>query len=159
MKRIALLFVLGMLALNLQSQQLGTIDKDGISELLKLRNDTTYVLNFWASWCSPCVAEIAYFEEAHRSYSEQALAVVLINLDFPNQIEARVLPFIKEKDLTARIYTMTDLDYNNWIPLVNSEWSGTIPATLIFNKHEEIFFEGEISKEDLFSEIDVFLNK
>lgn len=159
MRRIAYLLFLGSLALSVQGQNLRSIDKDGISNLLENRNDTTYVINFWATWCSPCVAEIGFFEELHREYSGKPVKVILVNLDFPNQIKARVLPFMKEKNLTACVYNMTDLDYNNWIPLVNNEWSGAIPATLIFNKNEEEFLGRELSRNELFKEIDVFLNK
>ena len=102
-------------------------------------NDTTYVINFWATWCSPCVKEIGYFEELHRESGTSKLKVFLISLDFPNQLERRVMPFLEERDISAEVLLVTDLKYNEWIDRVDSSWSGAIPATLIYQGDERIF--------------------
>ena len=135
-------------------QKVGNIDRDGLLELMNQHNDTIYVLNFWATWCSPCVAEIAYFESLHRMRSDDKLKVVLVNLDFPNQVERRVIPFMVEKELTAPVINMTEMDYNSWIPNVDGNWSGAIPATLIYKGANRRFISGEVSRDELFEAVD-----
>ncbi|MEX0982365.1 MAG: TlpA family protein disulfide reductase [Bacteroidales bacterium] len=137
-------------------QKVGSIDRGELIKLLNHSNDTVYVLNFWATWCSPCVAEIEYFESLHRMLSDNKLKVVLVNLDFPNQLEQRVIPFVEEKKLTAPVMNMTEMDYNSWISIVDSDWSGAIPATLIFKGANRKFIPGEVSREELFEAVDPF---
>jgi hypothetical protein len=66
---------------------------------------------------------------------------------------------MEEKELTALVLNMTEMDYDSWIPEVDSEWSGAIPATLIFRGENSKFIGRELSKEELFKAVDPFLNK
>lgn len=136
-----------------QAQSVVEIGSDDLEHLTFTQNDSTYVVNFWATWCSPCVKEIAYFEELHRQSETSRVKVLLVSLDFPNQIERRVIPFLKEKNITAPVLLMTDLDYNSWIDRVDPGWSGALPATLIYNKEERLFLEKELSRDELFKHV------
>ena len=147
-----------LFSMQVEGQTLQEIDKDGIELLTGKSNDTTYVVNFWATWCSPCVKEIGYFEELHRAYSARKMKVVLVSLDFPNQVEKRLLPFIVEKDISAPVMLMTDLDYDGWIDRVDPSWTGSIPATLIYNSEGRLFLENELTKEELFEYVNLILN-
>lgn len=140
------------------AQQVNEIDRDGIVGLTQLDSDTTYVINFWATWCSPCVKEIGYFEELHRAYMREKLQVVLVSLDFPNQLERRVIPFLHEKEITAPVRLVTELDYNSWIDQVDPSWSGALPATLILRKDKRLFLEKELTKSELFEHVEQILN-
>ena len=134
-------------------QSLREIDSDALEALSSNINDTTYVVNFWATWCSPCVKEIGYFEELHRQYASTNTKVILVSLDFPNQIEKRVIPFLKEKNITAEVLLVTDLDYNSWIDRIDPSWSGALPATLIYNRKRRVFLEKELSRNELFNHV------
>ena len=134
------------------------IDINDLISLLKPSEDTTYVINFWATWCSPCVKEIAYFEDLHRQHISDKVKVVLISLDFPDQITKRVVPFLEDKMITADVKIMMELDYNKWISLVDPSWSGAIPATLIFNRESRSFFEKELSESELFEIVELIHN-
>ena len=134
-------------------QSLREIDSDALEALSNNINDTTYVVNFWATWCSPCVKEIGYFEELHRQYASTNTKVILVSLDFPNQIEKRVIPFLKEKNITAEVLLVTDLDYNSWIDRIDPSWSGALPATLIYNGERRVFLEKELSRDELFNHV------
>ena len=139
-------------------QALSEIDQEELLAITGSKNDTTYVVNFWATWCSPCLKEIDYFEEVHRLNQERHLKVILVSLDFPDQAEKRLIPFLMEKEITAQVVLMTDLKYNEWIDHVDPSWSGAIPATLIFNKDQRIFLEQELSREELFKHVNQILN-
>lgn len=159
MKRscLSILFILAV-TITLTAQTVTEINKDDLIRLTSLRNDTTYVINFWATWCSPCVKEIGYFEDLHRVKSGSPMKVVLVSLDFPNTIDRRVIPFLKEKKITAPVMLMTDLDYNSWIDRVDPSWSGALPATLIYDSGRRIFLEKELTKEELFSRVEKLVN-
>jgi len=135
------------------AQSVKEIDRNALETLTSSINDTTYVVNFWATWCSPCVKEIGYFEELHRQFTSLHVKVILVSLDFPNQIDRRVIPFLKEKDITAEVLLMTDLDYNSWIDRIDPGWSGSIPATLIYNRETRVFLEKELSRDELFNHV------
>lgn len=131
------------------TQSIREIGREDISHLVQKDSDTCYVINFWATWCSPCVREIGYFEELHREYAGEAVQVLLVSLDFPNQKDSRVLPFLKEKGISAPVLLVTDMDYNGWIDLVDPSWSGALPATLIYRGDKRVFLEKELTKIEL----------
>ena len=137
----------------IQAQSVKEIGSEALIALCSEKNDTTYIVNFWATWCSPCVKEIGYFEELHRQSSSSNMKVVLVSLDFPNTVERRVIPFLKEKDITAEVFLMTDLDYNAWIERIDPSWSGAIPATLIYNSENRLFLEKELTRDELFNHV------
>ena len=84
--------------------------------------------------------------------------MILVSLDFPNQVERRLIPFLKEKAISAPVVLMTDLDYNSWIGRVDKDWSGAIPATLIFNRDTRLFLEQELSRDELFEHVNQIFN-
>ena len=139
-------------------QDIAEIDGDGIAVLYRNSNDTTYVINFWATWCSPCVKEIDFFEEVHTSFEDSKVKVILVSLDFPNQVEQRLIPFLEAREITAHVMLMTDLNYNSWIERVDKSWSGAIPATLIFNRERRVFLEQELTLDELFENVNQILN-
>ena len=142
----------------LQGQSVREIDRHELEALCYHKNDSTYVVNFWATWCSPCVKEIVYFEDLHRQAPGSDMKVILVSLDFPNSIERRVIPFLKEKDITAEVLLINDLDYNAWIDRIDPDWSGAIPATLIYNKEKRLFLEKEVTREELLTHVNQIMN-
>jgi len=111
--------------------------------------DSIYVINFWATWCAPCVKEIPDFEKIHAKYNDEKVKVLFVSLDFPNQIESRVIPFIERFDMKGQVVLLNDPRANRWIPLVSEQWSGAIPATLIYGNGYREFYEREFNFEEL----------
>src|SRR5688500_13160499 len=109
-------------------------DFDKLEYFLKQKNDTTYVVNFWATWCVPCVEELPHFEEINAKYKKDKIKVMLVSLDMFKMVETKLLPFIKEKQLKSEVVYLRDPDQNTWLPKVDSTWSGALPATIIYNK-------------------------
>lgn len=122
---------------------------------LHLSNDTTYVINFWATWCTPCRKELPAFEKLNKTYQNKPVKVVLVSLDFPNQINKSLIPFIEKNKLKSKVLLLNDPDANSWIDKVNKSWSGSIPATLVYNKNKRIFNEGSLT----YTKLDSIVNQ
>lgn len=138
-----------------------TIEIYSFSELEPLINaedDTTYIINFWATWCKPCVKELPYFDELHTSLKDKNVKVLLVSLDFPEKLESQLIPFVKKHNLSPQVILLDDPNENDWIPKVDESWSGALPATLIFNKYNRAFYEKSFTRESLFSTVDKFIN-
>jgi len=154
MKIWGIIACIGIIAtLDLSAQSIEKVDAEQLISLTTLADDTTYVINFWATWCSPCVKEIDYFEQVHLEFQNKKLKVILVSLDFPNQLERRVIPFLNEKGISASVKLMTDTDYNAWIDRVDPSWSGAIPATLIYQGKRRLFLEKELTYNELISKV------
>jgi thiol-disulfide isomerase/thioredoxin len=130
---------------------IGTAD---LNSILAKSDDTVRVVNFWATWCGPCVAEMPYFERLERSKGDAKLQVILVSLDFPSQLQKRVVPFVKKRKLQAQVLLFDGGDPNEWINQVEPRWSGTIPATLFLYRGKRIFYEGQISEQELRSNVE-----
>lgn len=125
---------------------------------LEQDNDTVYVVNFWATWCAPCVKELPYFEKIREKYRDRPLKVLLVSLDFPDKAKTGLIPYINKKNLGSEVVLLDDPDANSWIPAVDPEWSGAIPATVIYSGEERSFYEQSFTYEELETEVTKFLH-
>ena len=57
---------------------------DQLESFLSSNTDKTLVVNFWATWCKPCIKELPYFEAIQSKYKGD-VRVVLVSLDFFRQ--------------------------------------------------------------------------
>jgi thiol-disulfide isomerase/thioredoxin len=163
MKARLLFLILFILTLNTSAiaQDLVVFQKfDALEKELFKENDTLYVVNFWATWCAPCVKELPYFETFSKENSTQKVKVILVSLDFEKQKESKLIPFLKKKKITSDVVLLLEKDYNNWLPKVDKNWSGSIPATLLIKGKKRQFVEKEFeSAEELKEYITTFTNQ
>ena len=140
-------------------QKIEYIKVPELEKILKNPEDKLFVVNLWATWCAPCVAELPAFEKTAGDYDKSKVRFLMISLDFPNQIEKQLKPFLLKNKITLDVAVMMDVDYDSWIDKVDPQWQGTIPATLIFNNKDKIryFHSGEISETELKGLINKFL--
>jgi thiol-disulfide isomerase/thioredoxin len=117
--------------------------------LLQKSNDTVYVVNFWATWCKPCVKELPEFQEINKKFMGEKFRMILVSLDFESQVDSKVKPFIKERDIKAEVVVLADSKQHQWIDKVDPDWSGSIPITLVYNKDFRFFKEGTVTFEEL----------
>lgn len=114
---------------------------EDLAPIFQRQNDTVYVINFWATWCAPCVKELPYFETINQKYKEQKVKVLLVSLDFSKQLETKLKPFLEKNKLQSEGFVLIDPDANSWVDKVNPEWSGAIPATVVYKGKKNAFYE------------------
>jgi len=130
-----------------QSTEVKTVNYNELKPLINKSGEKTYVVNFWATWCAPCIKEIPYYEELNKN---PLIDVLLVSLDFPNHIFSRLIPFIKKNKIQSEVILLNDSNENYFISEINSDWSGALPATIIYNKKKRVFFEKSFTKDELF---------
>jgi thiol-disulfide isomerase/thioredoxin len=139
------------------SLELEVVDFSGLESLLNKKDGKVYVVNFWATWCGPCVKELPFFERIHADYLDKNVEVILVSLDFPHLYDSKLKPFILNKKIVSKVVALDDPDMNSWIPKVNANWSGSIPATVIYKNEVKQFYEKSFTFEELETEVKQFL--
>jgi thiol-disulfide isomerase/thioredoxin len=138
----------------LSAQEVVVYEKfDEFEKAIIKEDDNIYVINFWATWCAPCIKELPYFEKLHTD--NKKVKVILVSLDSQKDLEKKLLPFVARKKITAEVLLLSDKDYNSWLPKIDKDWSGAIPATLIIQGKKKVFAEREF---DNFTELNNYVN-
>ena len=115
------------------------------------KSDTTYVVNFWATWCAPCVKELPYFEKLNQFYLNKKVKVILVSIDFVADYDSKLVRFVKRKDIKSEVVLLNETKPNEFIDKINPQWQGSVPATMIVNNamNYKAFFEQEVTYEFL----------
>ena len=139
----------------METATIPVLNFEQFEKYLNIEDDNIHVVNFWATWCIPCVKELPYFEAVNQEYKDKKVKVLLVSLDFNLK---KLNTFLAKNDLKSEQVLLDDPDQNAWIPKVSTEWSGAIPATVIYKKGKRKFYEGSFTKEELEKEIQQFIN-
>ncbi|MFL0352205.1 TlpA disulfide reductase family protein [Xanthomarina sp. GH4-25] len=142
---------------SMEDIELEILDFKSFEPYLNKEDNQVYVINFWATWCAPCVKELPAFEKIHDKYRNKNVKVILVSLDFPKQYESKLVPFIKDHKIQSQVVVLNDTDSNTWIPKVSEEWTGAIPSTLIYSRNNRKFYEKSFNYNDLETEVEQFL--
>ncbi|GAK76223.1 hypothetical protein JCM19296_1820 [Nonlabens ulvanivorans] len=85
--------------------------------------------------------------------------MLLVSMDFTNDVETSLKPFLKDNNIKSRVILMEDPDANYWINQIDPSWSGAIPFTIIFNKNKRLYLEQSFENaEDFQNQINQFYN-
>lgn len=131
------------------SQQVTRLSIDDLNTRTANGKDTTYIINFWATWCSPCVKELKHFEKLGATHKGEKLKVLLVNVDFKSKLKTVVIPFVKRQKLQSEVYLLNETDPDVYINRIDKTWTGSIPATLFMKNGKRVFSENEYNYTEL----------
>ncbi|MCX2741238.1 TlpA disulfide reductase family protein [Pontibacter anaerobius] len=153
---LASLLLLLLTATAAPAQDVKVIKFEDLKALRKNPADTLYVVNFWATWCKPCIKELPYFEAANQKYKNQPVKVILVSMDAVEDVDTRVRAFMQKRGLKSEVVLLDEVDGNSWIDKLEPKWSGAIPATMVFNnkRGRYEFREAEMTEAELMALIE-----
>ena len=152
MQRFLIIFILhcfSILLIKAQSDIKVYHSFDQIQDFLEPEGDTTLFINFWASWCKPCIEEMPAIEKVRKEFSEYKIIFLLVCLDDPSKLDNMVKPLLEKLGVHSRVILLDDTDYNSWIDKIDPSWSGAIPGSLMINKNVKNFYEKSFTYDQL----------
>ena len=157
MKSLFSILLFLMIAPNLVGQNIPALSFEELDNRIRQENEAdVLVVNFWATWCKPCIKELPYFDSLQTAYPEKKVKVLLVSLDMEL---ASAEKYQQRKGIQSEVLYLDETDHNAWIDRISNNWSGAIPATLFIPASgEEKFHEGEFSAETLFAQVNQLLN-
>jgi len=131
-------------------RELRVVGLSDLQTVIEGPGEAVRVINFWATWCAPCVKEMPLFEELNKSRRDVEVTLVSLDMDMdPNADKVR--KFVKEKEIKSQVLILDAGDPNEWIDKVDAGWSGALPATLVINSKtgKRVLIEKELHAGDL----------
>lgn len=134
MKKISILLLIGLFAFgfHVQAKKIQACDADALVQRIA-NKDTLYIVNFWATWCVPCVKELPSFNIINDLYKDKPVKVILVSFDFKEQYPAKLEAWVTKKKLHAEVVWFSETNPTVYIPKIAPDWEGGLPATLFIN--------------------------
>lgn len=150
MKKLLLLSALFLQIAKADAQDIPSYSADDLMARVTA-NDTIYIINFWATWCVPCVKELPEFNKLTERYQGKPVKVLLVSLDFKDSYPAKLQAYVAKKKLLPDVVWFNETNANKFIPKIDDRWSGAIPATLIIDSknNRRHFIEDSITDEQI----------
>jgi thiol-disulfide isomerase/thioredoxin len=151
MKKNILVFIVVLFAGDLLAQKASVIKIKELQALIGAKSDKIQVINFWATWCAPCVKELPLFEKLNdQARSNVKVTLVSMDLDLDSNPE-KVYKFIERRKIKSEVVLLDEQNPNNWIDKIDKNWSGALPATIVINQStgQRKFIEKELHEGDL----------
>lgn len=139
------------------SERMAAMEKIKITDLESYiaHSDHPLIINFWATFCVPCVKEIPYFESTVSQFKDQKVELLLVSLDLPAYYPARIADFVQKSGFRSRILWLNETDADYFCPKVDARWTGGIPCSLFINNatHYRRFFDRQLTEPQVGPEI------
>lgn len=119
------------------------------------------IINFWATYCVPCIEEIPYFQEEAQKHAKDGVQLLLVSLDLKSYYPDKLKAFVKKRQFTAPMVWLNETNADYFCPRIDPKFSGSLPATLFINNKTGYrkFLESEISRDELKKEIMAILSR
>ncbi|MFC1476942.1 TlpA disulfide reductase family protein [candidate division KSB1 bacterium] len=137
------------------------VDAAAVVDALKERKGKVVLINMWASWCDPCVEEFPDLVTLYETYKDRGLDVIGVSHDFEEQVESRLIPFIREHDAGFTHFLQNGQVAQDFIDGIDTEWSGVLPATFLYDREgrRAAYISGKFDTKELEEKIVALLVK
>lgn len=156
--RIFFITVLLFGAVSIRAQQIKSVKVTDLAKTIK-DSKTPLIVNFWASFCIPCLEEMPYFQSLAEKYKPRGVSLLLVSLDLKDSYPDSIAASVKKHKITAPVVWLNEDNTDYFCPKIDSTWTGNMPSTLFVNNatgyHK--FFEEQLSKDKLEGEIQAML--
>jgi thiol-disulfide isomerase/thioredoxin len=158
MKGTILILIIFFFGLPVSSQELKKLKITDLEKIIA-ESKTPLIINFWATFCKPCMEEIPHFQKLGKKYERNGVKLLLVSLDMKDDFPGKVKAFIKNKKITTPAAWLDETNADYFCPRIDKAWSGAIPATLFINNRSSYrkFTEEPLSEEQLEKEIRIIL--
>jgi thiol-disulfide isomerase/thioredoxin len=148
-KRITIL-ALFFITTHSYSQEVKVVKIEELKKIYTRSNDTTYIINFFASWCGPCMMEIPVLNKFYEENKNTTNKLIYVSLDNVQYLK-KMPKLITKMKMQAPVFLLNESNDFSWLPLIDKRWQGSIPATMIINhkKNVKAFFETPLEKGQL----------
>jgi thiol-disulfide isomerase/thioredoxin len=149
-KKLLILSLFFSLGYSTEAQTIAKWKITDVVDFFNKKNDTVYVVNFWATFCKPCNAEIPDMIRIAKKYEGQKVKLLLVSLDLPSYYPARIRQFVKQRNYHTNLVWLNETNADIFCPMIDKKWSGAIPATIIVNNSTgyKKFVEDEMKGEE-----------
>ena len=153
-----LLLLIAFVGLNVSAQKIPAWKLDDLKVAIDRAEQPT-IINFWATFCKPCIAELPHFQQLADKYKAQGVKLIMVSLDLKEAYPTKVSAFAKKLKLTSPVVFLDESNADLFCPAVDSSWSGAIPASIFINPATGYrkFYEEELSRTKLEAEIKAML--
>jgi len=150
-KRVIFIFTLMVFVMVVSAQDIPKWKIEDVVRSYSAKNDTVYVVNFWATFCKPCIEEIPHFLRLAEKYKNQKVKLLLVSLDLPSYYPAKIAAFAGKNNYNTNIVWLNETNADHFCPMIDPMWSGAIPSTIVVNNSNGYrkFKEEEMSAEEL----------
>ncbi len=150
--RLTVFLLLMLVGQAAQSQTDDLVTLERLQQIVQGEKDQIQVINFWATWCAPCVRELPLLEKLTKDHADVRVRLVSMDMDLdPNPDKVR--KFATRKKIQSQVLILNERNPNQWIEKIDKGWSGALPATLVVNNRngkrkfiERELHEGELEK-------------
>ena len=139
---------------NLSGQDIKAIKVTELAKTIK-ESKSPLIVNFWATFCVPCLQEIPYFQELTEQYKSSNVSLIFVSLDLKEAYPRKVNEMAKKLNLVNPVVWLNETNADYFCPKIDTSWTGGMPSTLFVNNSTGYhkFFEDQLSKEKLEREI------
>lgn len=130
------------------AQEIRVVKYEGLIDAIEQKGDKLTIVNFWATWCGPCVEEIPHFVVVFNKYKTSAnLDIIFVSLDRATHTK-EVDNFVKEHKMPGDQLLLDDVKrFNEWIPKIHPDWEGGLPATGFYRDGKLLEFQPNMLSE------------
>ena len=113
-------------------------DAPAIKKAIAAQKGHVVVVNFWATWCGPCVAEFPDLVRFGKQYRSKGVVVMAVSADHKQDIPTKVRPFLTSHGAYFPAFLEQASDPEQFIDAFDSSWQGELPRTLIYNRQGKL---------------------